>query len=95
MRKARGRRHPLTAAGLKSLRDEYARTVEPLQALRAAADGLERELSGWVNAAYGLTPGKIDLLWRTAPPRMPVSGPESEKCGFAPTIYAGQAYEGG
>ncbi len=31
--------------------------------------GLARLLK--VNAAYGLTPEEIDLLWRTAPPRMP------------------------
>jgi len=27
------------------------------------------------NAAYGLTPEEVALLWRTAPPRMPVGGP--------------------
>jgi len=24
-----------------------------------------------VNEAYGLTPEEVDLMWRTAPPRMP------------------------
>ena len=36
------------------------------------AAGLERRLSDLVNAAYSLTPEEIELLWRTAPPRMPV-----------------------
>jgi hypothetical protein len=38
---------------------------------RAEAARLERRLSDLVNAAYGLTGAEIDLLWRTAPPRMP------------------------
>jgi len=36
---------------------------------------LEREISDLVNAAYGLTPAEIALLWQTAPPRMPIAGP--------------------
>ncbi|MBK9745832.1 MAG: hypothetical protein IPO91_03545 [Chloroflexi bacterium] len=36
---------------------------------------LERRLSDLVNAAYGLTPADIDLMWRTAPPRMPIKPP--------------------
>ena len=38
---------------------------------RAEAAGLERRLSDLVNLSYGLTPEEVDLLWRTAPPRMP------------------------
>ena len=33
---------------------------------------LERRLAELVNVAYGLTPEEVDLLWRTAPPRMPI-----------------------
>ena len=29
-------------------------------------------LSDLVNAAYGLTPDEVALMWRTAPPRMPL-----------------------
>ena len=36
---------------------------------------LERTLSDLVNQAYALTPAEIDLLWQTAPPRMPVTRP--------------------
>ena len=41
------------------------------------ADGaaLERRLSDLVNEAYGLTPEEVDLMWRTAPPRMPIDQP--------------------
>lgn len=31
----------------------------------------ERRLAELVNAAYGLTPEEVELLWRTVPPRMP------------------------
>ena len=40
---------------------------------RAEAAKLERRLSDLVNRAYGLTPEDVDLLWPTAPPRMPKS----------------------
>jgi hypothetical protein len=31
----------------------------------------ERRLSDLVNLAYGLTADEVELMWRTAPPRMP------------------------
>jgi len=71
VKKRRGRKKTLSASGLRALRDEYAETVEPVRRLLAEADQLERRLSDLVNAAYGLTPEEVDLMWRTAPPRMP------------------------
>jgi hypothetical protein len=44
--------------------------------MRVRADevaGLEQRLSDCVNEAYGLTPEEVALMWRTAPPRMPVA----------------------
>ena len=38
---------------------------------------LERQLSDLVNEAYGLTPDEVNLLWDTAPPRMPISDPRA------------------
>ena len=29
------------------------------------------ELGDLVNEAYGLTPDEVELMWKTAPPRMP------------------------
>jgi len=58
---------------VKHLRDEFARSVEPAQALAREAGEAEHEVSDLVNAAYGLTPDEIDLMWATAPPRMPIS----------------------
>ncbi len=77
VKKIRGKKKPLTAAGLKALRDEYARSLEPARKLAAEAVKLEHEISDLVNAAYGLTPDEIALMWATAPPRMPISKPAS------------------
>ncbi len=73
VRNIRGKKLPLTATGLQGLREEYTRTIDPARALAAEASKLERELSDLVNEAYGLTPEEIDLMWATAPPRMPIN----------------------
>lgn len=72
IKKIRGRKNPLSAAAVKHLRDEFARSVEPAQALAREAVAAEHAVSDLVNAAYGLTPAEIDLMWATAPPRMPI-----------------------
>ena len=58
-------------AGLKELRSGYTDLATPIREARTEAAKLERRLSDLVNQAYGLTPEEIDLLWSTAPPRMP------------------------
>ena len=45
----------------------------PARALAAETLNLERTLSDLVNQAYALTPAEIELMWQTAPPRMPTS----------------------
>ena len=50
----------------------YRQYVPPLRAGSAETARLERRLAELVDAAYGLTPEEVALLWRTAPPRMPV-----------------------
>ncbi|MGC8640058.1 MAG: hypothetical protein ACP5XB_09305 [Isosphaeraceae bacterium] len=77
VQKTRGKKNTLTAAGLRSLREEYARTVEPARLLAAEALQLEYKLHDLVNAAYGLTPDEVRLMWDTAPPRMPIPRPIS------------------
>jgi hypothetical protein len=72
IRKARGARKPLSAAGVQAVREEYARTVQPMQATLCEAEQLEWGLSELVNEAYGLTPDEVRLMWKTAPPRMPL-----------------------
>jgi len=56
---------------LRDLRNGYAEMAEPVQRARVEAASLERKLSDLVNEAYGLTEEEVDLLWKTAPPRMP------------------------
>jgi hypothetical protein len=34
---------------------------------------LERQVSGLVNLAYGLRAEDVELMWETAPPRMPIA----------------------
>jgi hypothetical protein len=77
VRKRRGKKG-LSAAALKSLRDEHAATVEPMRRRLAEGAELERRLANLVHQAYGLTPEEVDLMWRTAPPRMPVERPEGD-----------------
>jgi hypothetical protein len=72
VRKARGKKNPLSLAALRSLRDEQARTILPAQALAREALAWEHKISDLVNEAYGLTPEEIELMWARAPPRMPL-----------------------
>lgn len=68
----RGRKLPLTAAGLQALRQEYTNTIDPARHHAAEALALEQQLNTLVNQAYALTPEETALLWTTAPPRMPI-----------------------
>ena len=77
VKRIRGKKLPLTAAGVHALRDEYTRPIAPACALAAETLTLERTLSDLVNQSYALTPAEIDLMWKTAPPRMPISPPET------------------
>jgi hypothetical protein len=53
--------------------------------VRDAILSLERKLPDRVNAAYGLTPDEVALMWRTAPPRMPLDPVEElRRLGVAP-----------
>jgi hypothetical protein len=75
VKRIRGRKQPLSSAGLHALRDEYTHTIEPARALAAETLTLEHTLSDLVNQAYALTPAEIELLWKAAPPRMPIPPP--------------------
>jgi hypothetical protein len=69
-----GKTRPV-AAGVQALRDEYTRSIEPARALAAETLKLEHTLRDLVDPAYALTPAEIDLMWKTAPPRMPILPP--------------------
>jgi hypothetical protein len=74
VKKARGKARPLSAADVKRLKDEHTTSIIPLQTKASEALRLEQHVSEIVNAAYGLTPDDVRLLWETAPPRMPLRG---------------------
>ncbi len=72
-----GKRRPkgsqnLSAGAKQALIQMHAEYATPMQARAQEAQGIERRLADLVNAAYELTPEEIELLWATAPPRMPV-----------------------
>ncbi len=77
VKKARGKKKPLSVAQVKALKEEHARSVVPLRALSAEARQHERRIADLVNAAYGLTPEEVALMWQTAPPRMPGEAPSA------------------
>ncbi|WP_254174179.1 Eco57I restriction-modification methylase domain-containing protein [Planktothrix pseudagardhii] len=62
---------PLGVKGLKSIREAYHEYVPAIQSRKQEALTLEKRLSDLVNQAYQLTPEEIELMWKTAPPRMP------------------------
>lgn len=61
----------LSPATITELITTHAHYAQPMQRRAAEIRDLERQLSTLVNQAYRLTDEDIDLLWRTAPPRMP------------------------
>jgi hypothetical protein len=65
-----------SAAEIARLKREHVDTVTPAREAAASILALERELSDLVNAAYGLTREDVELMWRTAPPRMPLDPTE-------------------
>jgi SAM-dependent methyltransferase len=71
----RGRRG-LTSADTALIAREHAATVEPMARRLEQAARDEAALSRLVNRAYGLTLEEEALLWRTAPPRMPLTAPQ-------------------
>jgi hypothetical protein len=62
-----------SAAEIARLKQEFAETLAPARNAAAEILALERKLSDLVNAAYGLTFDEVALMWRTAPPRMPLN----------------------
>jgi hypothetical protein len=74
-----------SAAEFARLKQEYVDTLIPARNAAAEILTLERKLSDLVNAAYDLTPEEVALLWRTAPPRMPLDPTEElRRIGIEP-----------
>ena len=71
VKKRRPKTPQLTPAGLRTLMSTFRDYAAQVATLDTEWDGLERRVSNLVNVAYGLSAAEIDLMWRTAPPRMP------------------------
>ncbi len=67
----------LSPKGLKAVEEVYQEYAIPMQIDRAEATRLGHRLSDLVNQAYQLTPEEIALMWRTAPPRMPIDNSQN------------------
>jgi hypothetical protein len=76
VRSALPRSRKWSAAQIARLKAEYVETLVPARDAAAEILSLERRLSDLVNTAYGLTPEEVALMWRTAPPRMPLDPAE-------------------
>ena len=75
VRAALPKRQGLTPTQLRQLRDAFAETAEPARLARIQLQAHERRLAAMVERAYGLTDEEVALMWRTAPPRMPLPSP--------------------
>ncbi len=71
VREALPKKRMITAAEIAELSREHSVTIGPARRARGETLALEKRLSELVNDAYGLTPEENDLVWETAPPRMP------------------------
>ena len=72
VRKRRPKGAPrLSPKGLAELAAVHRQYGEPERARTARLRTLEQSIATLVNQAYGLSADDIELLWRTAPPRMP------------------------
>jgi hypothetical protein len=76
VRAALPKRRKFASAEVARLKQEHADTLTPAREAAAEVLALERKLSDLVNSAYGLTPEEVALMWRTAPPRMPLDPKE-------------------
>ena len=72
-----------SSAEIARLKQEHADALAPAREAAAQVLAIERKLSDFVNAAYGLTSEEVALMWRTAPPRMPLDPKEElRRLGF-------------
>src|ERR1019366_8226863 len=77
VKRIRGKKLPLTSAGVHVLWDEYTRTIEPARALATETLKLERLPSAERGMRSAECPAEIALMWKIAPPRMPIPPPTS------------------
>lgn len=65
------KKRKLTTGDIGRLRATHAEAIQSIQAEKSRIFELEQAISNSVTAAYGLTEEEVQLMRRTAPPRMP------------------------
>jgi hypothetical protein len=70
-------RRRLGSADVQAIHAEHAATIAPMAARLTEAARHERTLSDLVLDAYGMSAEECALMWRTAPPRMPIPPPSA------------------
>ncbi|MEM1042961.1 MAG: DNA methyltransferase [Bacteroidota bacterium] len=73
--KKRSGHSKLSPALLREILDYYAEATMRLAVLEGSALAHERAITEAVFDAYGITPDERALVWKTAPPRMPLDSP--------------------
>lgn len=63
---------PLSIPAFTALRQAYNDYIPEINSRKNETVKLEQRLSDLINQAYQLTPEEIDLMWKTAPTRMPI-----------------------
>ena len=63
---------PLSIPAFTALRQAYNDYFPEINSRKNETVKLEQRLSDLINQAYQLTAEEIDLMWKTAPPRMPI-----------------------
>ena len=76
MRAALPKSRKFSSAEIARLKQEHAATLTPSRESAAEVLALERKLSDLVNTAFGPSREEVALMWRTAPPRMPLDPKE-------------------
>ncbi len=61
----------LRPADTRQIDDVWRDFIQPARQRLAQLGRLEAQIAQAIEQAYGLTPEDVDLMWRTAPPRMP------------------------
>ncbi|MDH6059524.1 Eco57I restriction-modification methylase domain-containing protein [Chrysosporum bergii ANA360D] len=63
---------PLGVSQFKALRQAHNQYVPEIQSQKHEVLQLEYRLADLINQAYQLTPEEVNLMWKNAPPRMPI-----------------------
>jgi len=79
IRKRKPKGASFSPQAVRQAKEAYNDYTPKIRDRNAEIQQLERRLSELVNQAYQLTPEEVELMWQTAPPRMPVDRPSGSR----------------